>query len=260
MSRTVSQTINLLAPDQTEKYISRIDQNGITVHPENQVQDSNYIHIDGSGFKIKNQTGAEPNINIDTVLALFGTETIIKTLDGTELAHFGYDEGQSQSGMVIAPYYTFGQRMTDSVVGIYSMAEGYETIASGPWSHAEGMGTIASGPWSHVEGYEATASGSRSHAEGSSKAEGEYSHAEGSETVASGQYSHAQNYNTIARGQYQTVIGKYNIATSIASDHAFIIGNGTSDSARSNALTVDWNGQITRGDGASYTAVQITRW
>ena len=36
-------------------------------------------------------------------------------------------------------------------------------------------------------------------------------------------------------------MGKYNIKDSF-SDYAFIIGNGTSDTSRSNAFAVDWNG------------------
>lgn len=39
----------------------------------------------------------------------------------------------------------------------------------------------------------------------------------------------------------QTAIGKYNANDS---NNAFEIGNGTSNSARSNALTVDWDGNI----------------
>ena len=92
---------------------------------------------------------------------------------------------------------------------------------------------------------------------------GHYSMAEGYYTQASGLYSHAQNNSTIANKPAQTAIGKYNIADTAvneADQKALIIGNGTADNARSNALTVDWNGNITRGDGASYTAVQITRW
>ena len=55
--------------------------------------------------------------------------------------------------------------------------------------------------------------------------------------------SHAQNQYTIAASQAQTAIGKYNVSDS-ADTYAFIIGNGTADNARSNALTIDWNGNI----------------
>jgi microcystin-dependent protein len=41
--------------------------------------------------------------------------------------------------------------------------------------------------------------------------------------------------------KYQLILGKYNKQDN---DKAFIIGNGTADNTRSNALTVDWNGNV----------------
>lgn len=77
-----------------------------------------------------------------------------------------------------------------------------------------------------------------SHAEGDSTfALGEGSHAEGSSTRTTGDYSSTKGIGTIAQGHYQTVIGKYNIP-SRDSGYTLIVGNGTSDSARSNALTI----------------------
>lgn len=125
----------------------------------------------------------------------------------------------------------------------YSHAEGRQTTASGRYSHAEGNQTVASGWYSHAEGYLTSAAYS-SHAEGArSEASGHGAHAEGSSTVASGDDSHAQNIGTVAASGGQTALGKYNVED--ANDkYAFIIGNGTSDSARSNALTVDWDGNV----------------
>lgn len=127
-------------------------------------------------------------------------------------------------------------------LGNYSHAEGRITIASGISSHAEGHKTISSGGYSHAEGQSAIASGSRSHAEGySTAASGNYSHSEGFSTTASGTYSHAEGYNTTAASDSQHVQGKYNIEDS-SNTYADIIGNGTSDTAHSNAATVDWSG------------------
>ena len=109
-------------------------------------------------------------------------------------------------------------------------------------SVAEGTGTTASGVYSHAEGSGTTASGSNSHAEGSgTTASGVYSHAEGRNTTASGSNSHAEGYYTTASSDYQHVQGYYNIAD--ADDkYADIIGNGSSNTARSNAATVSWEG------------------
>lgn len=48
---------------------------------------------------------------------------------------------------------------------------------------------------------------------------------------------------TLASSNYQTAIGKYNIEDT-NNTYALIIGNGTDGNSRSNALTVDWNGQV----------------
>lgn len=141
--------------------------------------------------------------------------------------------------------------------GRISHAEGDYSTASGMISHAEGYDTTASGEYSHAEGYRAKASGNDSHAEGHvTTASGEASHAEGYNAIASGRHSHAQNYGTIAANSYQTALGKYN-EEDTAGDYAVIIGNGTADDARSNALTVDWDGNVvaagsvTGGDGSA---------
>ena len=122
--------------------------------------------------------------------------------------------------------------------GIASHAEGYSTHSSGSYSHAEGGLSHASGIYSHTEGSYTSASNYAAHAEGyNTVASGQQSHAEGSSTLASGNGSHAEGQHTTASAHYQHVSGKYNVASSNAND-LFIIGNGTSQSNRSNVLTV----------------------
>ena len=129
---------------------------------------------------------------------------------------------------------------TGKLLGKYAQAFGENTIASGIHSHAEGSGTTASNTNSHAEGGYTKASGYASHAEGSnSKALGEASHAEGNITTASGDYSHAEGFYTIASVEAQHVQGKYNISDTTS---AHIVGNGSSDSNRSNVHTLDWQG------------------
>jgi hypothetical protein len=132
--------------------------------------------------------------------------------------------------------------------GTGSHAEGAETRASGIASHAEGFGSWAIGDYSHAEGNYTTASGNSSHAEGfatfawdgahsegeNTRASGIYSHTEGYYTTASGNYSHAEGLGTIASGSYSHAQGAYNIA--IPSPSSFIIGNGASNSSRSNLV------------------------
>ena len=126
--------------------------------------------------------------------------------------------------------------------GITSHAEGDSTMASSYASHAEGNWTTASGENSHAEGASTTASGTSSHAEGSNTtASGNLSHAEGESTTASGYASHAEGSDTKASSDYQHVQGKYNIEDT-ENKYAHIVGNGSSDTERSNAHTLDWNG------------------
>ena len=158
---------------------------------------------------------------------------------GTTVGAYSTAEGNSTTASGHSSH-AEGQSTTAS--GDSSHAEGSRTTASGNFSHAEGDRTTASNDYSHAEGFSTIASGSNSHAEGSdTTASGDFSHAEGSFTTAEGTYSHAEGNNTIANGESQHVQGKYNIADKTS---AFIIGNGSSDNARSNAVKIDWSGNL----------------
>ena len=193
---------------------------------------------------------------------------------GSEVGQVDTTEGASHHGEIFNNYKD-GYYFKNKATGLYSHAEGSDTTASGDFSHAEGYTAKATGDFSHAEGSGSTASGNKSHAEGDgtnakgngSHAEGNSTtasniaaHAEGGYTTASGSYSHAEGYQARASGDYshtegsgtkassanQHVQGKYNVEDT-ASTYAMIIGNGTSGTARSNAFTVDWNGNIQCG-------------
>ena len=95
----------------------------------------------------------------------------------------------------------------------------------GEYAHAEGTG-VAVGDYSHAEGHNTKALWASSHAEGES-------------TIARGWRSHAEGYGTVANGRNQHASGTYNIADN---RYLVIVGNGSSDSSRSNAYTLDTNG------------------
>jgi hypothetical protein len=63
----------------------------------------------------------------------------------------------------------------------------------------------------------------------------------GNNTIAKADYSYTEGNNTIASSINQHVQGKFNIEDP-DNTYAHIVGNGTSDSKRSNAHTLDWNG------------------
>lgn len=133
--------------------------------------------------------------------------------------------------------------------GLGSHVEGYQSSATSDAfaGHAEGKETVASGRYSHAEGDQSRASGESSHAEGFyAQATGHSGHAEGNTTRAQGFASHAEGLGTIARKSCCHAEGKYNIEDNpigaALGNYIHIAGNGTSDTARSNAYTLDWNG------------------
>ncbi len=134
----------------------------------------------------------------------------------------------------------FNDYSNNKASGNYAHAEGSGTTASGNYTHAEGINTTASGSCAHTEGSITTASGSFSHAEGRETiASSIAAHAEGYGTTASDSCSHAEGYYTQTGTLYQHVQGKYNI---VNTDVAHVVGNGANDSKRSNAHTLDWEG------------------
>ena len=151
--------------------------------------------------------------------------------------------------------------------GNRSTAMGSQTTANGSYSTAFGRGTTASGSYSTAMGSQTTASGHYSTAMGrDTEARGLHSTAFGQDTEAISYSSTAMGYQTTARGNYSTamgfrttapsasevVLGQYNTAYTLASttlwdsaDRLFVLGNGTADANRSDALIVYKNGNAT---------------
>jgi hypothetical protein len=101
-------------------------------------------------------------------------------------------------------------------------------MAEGNYSHAEGSDTYAQGNYSHAEGDNTAAWGTASHAEG------------GGATTAYGDYSHAEGYG-VAAGWGQHAQGTWNIYDADGIN-VHIVGNGWDKDTRSNAHTLDWDG------------------
>ena len=140
--------------------------------------------------------------------------------------------------------------------GSYSHSEGRQTIAKGEASHSEGDSSVASGGYSHSEGRIAQAIGEASHAEGNNtRAIGEASHAEGNNTETNGLYSHAEGLGTKTKegiiGQHAE--GYYNAET----DSVLVVGCGTSDEDRKNALEVTQDGRIFAKGLGNYDGISL---
>lgn len=115
--------------------------------------------------------------------------------------------------------------------GSNAHAEGSDTHADGSYSHAEGSGTTAMADNSHVEGYNSV-------------------------VIADANFAHVEGWYAVAASPYQHVQGKCNIRDN-TNTYAHIVGNGANPEERSNAHTLDWNGNAWyKGDvkigGTSY--------
>jgi len=161
--------------------------------------------------------------------------------------------------------------------GAHSTAMGYATTASGTYSTAMGYRTTANIDGSTAIGYNATASGLSSTAMGTgTTASGDYSTALGQGTHASGNVSTAMGHSTTASGTYSTAMGVFTKAKAFASvaigryndssgtadswvntDPLFVIGNGTSSNARSNAMTVLKDGKVGIGTISPLTRLHV---
>lgn len=197
--------------------------------------------------------------------------------DGTtQLADIGYGESNDDGTVSNAPHYYFGAATDVDDVSDFDSTVKYtagDTIAYDgklymAWSNVIPIGDspddtsywqLCPGKYAHVEGEDCMVSDKAGHAEGhGTRVGGAYGHAEGLHTIANGGASHAEGQQCLSYGQCshtqnignktlhanQTAIGKWN---DNHLSNALEIGNGTSDSARSNALTVDWSGNVECG-------------
>ena len=220
-----------------------------------------YLDKDGLEYfynKIKGQIGggkqSDWNETDTTDLAYINNKPVVNKListdDGNGNVTFSYQTLLNAENLVdgsaTGSLRSVGSDEESSTytIGINAFAEGNSTRASGDASHAEGSTTTASKYGSHSEGVTTFSLGSASHSEGLL-------------TTASGDASHAQNYGTKASSTCQTALGKYNIEDS-NSTYAVIVGNGASDSMRSNALTVDWNGNILAASAITFKTGTVT--
>ena len=121
--------------------------------------------------------------------------------------------------------------------GKMALSTGHNTTASGSNAIAGGSGTTASGSNSSTFGNKTSATSNNAFSEGdNTKAQKDSAHAQGSHTISA-------NYAAYAGGKYNADMvggGKSNNKTGTV----FALGNGTAEDARSNALTVMYDGTV----------------
>lgn len=163
--------------------------------------------------------------------------------------------------LVINNSFSIG-RKESTTIGAGSTAIGYNVVASGNQSVAEGSESQATGNAAHAEGYKTTAIGDYSHVEGNgSIAIGENQHVSGMYNIPSDMDS-APSWVSNTKYELGEPCKNNNVYYVCKTDHtsgntfdsskwiecginnsfAEIIGNGSSNNIRSNARTLDWNG------------------
>lgn len=168
----------------------------------------------------------------------YGSISVNRKAD-SEVGEFSVAIGKDN---IASGYASYAEGRNNEASDKYAHAEGYGCRASGEHAHAEGRDTVASGLHTHAEGCGCKADQAVTHAEGwYTSAFGQYSHVEGDHSETRGSISHAEGLYTQANSSCQHVQGKYNIADG-SDKYAHIVGNGTDVNNRSNAHTLDWQG------------------
>jgi hypothetical protein len=172
--------------------------------------------------------------------------------------------------------YSFGWGHSTQATGFNSFAAGWDVVASNSHAVAIGEGNKAIGSNSVALGLNSTANGfysftvgqnTRSGGEGSfatglsTEALGLQSFAAGNDTRASGQSSFAMGSGIVSRA-YVAAFGRYNDTISasggwVDTDPLFMLGNGSSNATRSNALLVTKEGNMTIGGRIPVTKLHI---
>lgn len=178
--------------------------------------------------------------NIGFASAAFGSNT--KAL-GESSAAFGSNNEAMGS-------YAFVTGRESKATGIYSVATGYRTEAQGYATSTFGENTIAAFDYAFATGTRTSAIGAASFTSGAyNLAYGIASFATGYEGIVNADFGVVTGRRNVNNAYASLVIGTFNdsiIGTSkttfVATDPVFIVGNGTADNARSNALVVRKNG------------------
>ena len=230
--------------------------------------DNEYLHLQNSNII---------NDLADGSLKTYGAKEATGSYsfaEGKDTVASGYAAHAEGNDTIASGEYSHAEGSGTIASGEYSHAEGSGTIASGNYSHAEGRGNLQYIRISGEAGatvYTVTSSISLPIIDGSLiKYNNQivreilsYNSSEKKLTldatlnnnealnsiqviivengIAGGSYSHSEGQGSVAFGNSQHVQGKYNIVDS-SNKYSHIVGNGSLHSARSNAHTLDWNG------------------
>ncbi|WP_299605447.1 hypothetical protein [uncultured Aquimarina sp.] len=154
-------------------------------------------------------------------------------------------------------YNASAQNSYDTSIGNFAISSGASSTAIGANASATGGNSLALGHLANASGNDSRAFGSNATAQGfGSFASGSVSNAIGTHSVAfgnvvtsNGDYSYSLGNNTISDAYSSFVVGRYNVGGGttdswVETEALLEVGNGTSSTSKSNALTILKNGTI----------------
>jgi hypothetical protein len=190
---------------------------------------------------------------------IFGPDSLSSTL-GEKFIWFGTKGAVRFASMELGG----GSSWDYANIGVNSLAIGEGALASGPQSFSQGYFSRATSHYAFARGFAASANGNHGMTVGQNiTGNGDFSLAFGETTTVNGDWSMSLGINNELSGNLAAsfgqglsarpfnsfVIGRYNDSSIlsnttswVATDPLFIIGNGTNDNARANAVTVLKNG------------------
>ncbi|MEM1323045.1 MAG: hypothetical protein AAGG75_22460 [Bacteroidota bacterium] len=236
-----------------------VDEQGPFVADNGLIRASNTGHDFVVGDNnLEHSHGLEKKLFFDRSKAAFRAgEVSSSAWDESSLGNYSFATGRnttaSGSGStamgfqsIASGHYSLATGYESESSGYCAVAMGYRSIASGDGSVAFGGFSTASGSYSTAFGNKNTVAGSYAIAAGysndalsiSSIAFGYQTEAIEKYSFASGRYVTSPSYGEIVMGLYNTAYTPINANVFHPSDRLFVIGNGTSQSNRSDAMIV----------------------
>lgn len=215
----------------------------------------------GSGAFISNNGMTTSNNNDDDFI--FGADSLNHGLEEEFKLFFDKSKGAFRAGTVD------NNSWDEDNLGNHSFAAGENTIANGTFatafgnaSEATGYAATALGNSNEASGYSSTSFGRFNVAEGSSAtAFGAYTEAQGGVSTAFGDRTTAYSYGETALGVYNTAYNPNLTTVFHANDRLLVLGNGTDDDNRSDALVIyksgktELNGSLTINSSYTFPTV-----
>ncbi|MEM6378537.1 MAG: tail fiber domain-containing protein [Bacteroidota bacterium] len=232
--------------------------------------------LTSSVLAFSSENGVTTSVN-NTDNFVFGTDGLNHD-NGTETKFFfNTTKGVFRAGTVN------GDKWDDGNLGAYSMAFGYNTSATGDYSAAWGVssatedyatawgGSLASAQFSTSWGFDSRATASVATCWGddsratayAATAWGYNNDAQGDYSTVWGYYNEAPSYSETVLGSYATTYTAKNASSFDSADRLFVIGNGTNNNSRSDAMIVyksgntEINGQLTVADTVNLSSALI---